>query len=77
MLSLIPVIAGTLVVTAVEKIPAIAHAHTKEQIGVGLVFALPFLVAALLLEKHKNAGKKPAQKPAQRPSGYPFGNSPR
>jgi hypothetical protein len=71
MLRSILVAAGTIAVIVAEKAPHVAHAHTQTRVIVGVVFALPFVVAVVLLQRRAEKAKTAAA-PAQR-AGYPFG----
>jgi hypothetical protein len=77
MLRVILIAAGTLVVISVEKIPLVMDDTMKVRVGEGIIFALPFLIAALWLEARARAKARAAATaaaaatPAPRP--VPFG----
>lgn len=70
MLRLILIAAGTLVVTAVEKLPSVEAYALKVRVIDGIVFALPFLAAVLWLQFRAAAKSKAAAAPPARPAYF-------
>jgi hypothetical protein len=81
MLSTAVIGAGVIVVIAVERIPLVARDTLKVRVGEGIIFALPFLIIALLIEyrarARARARAKAATASAPRPAPFAQYRDPR
>jgi hypothetical protein len=73
MLRLILIAAGTVVVLSVEKLPVVAAYALKVRVIDGIVFGLPFLALALVLEYYARAKAKAKAAAAAPPRAVQFG----